>query len=498
MTSRIAQKYAARPTAVSPEEVRVGKDVIELVTSGMYVFPVTIYREYVQNAADAIDAARAQDLLRATEPGVVTIQVDHATRTVAIRDNGYGIPDHEAISTLLAIGGSPKRGTGARGFRGVGRLSGLAYCQELEFRTKAAGDTSALSILWNCKLLRSRLADRTFKGDIRDIIAECTEVWYGKASNPDDHFFEVRMHNVARHRQDMLLNEKMIAHYLAQVAPVPFSDDFSHARSIEEMLGKFLPHVPIELTVNGDSIRQLYRDETKISGGPYRLNVNEIEFIQFADVDGKTGAVGWIGHHEYIRSIHSNLGVRGLRARIGDVQIGEANLLDECFNETRFNGWSIGEIHVINSRIIPNARRDNFELNHHAYNLITQIHPIAAQVAKRCRTASVARNSALIIRNMVGQIDNSLGEARPLATTEISNFRAAILRCRRKLKTLSEANSAALSGDLIRLEEHLSSCSTTDEVSGVSLDEALALVTKYVTNREQVRRLSEALRQICG
>jgi hypothetical protein len=76
--------------------------------------------------------------------------------------------------------------------------------------------------------------------------AECTEVSYGKASNPDDHFFEVRMRNVARHRQDMLLNEKMIAHYLAQVAPVPFSDDFSHARSIEEMLGKFLPHVPID------------------------------------------------------------------------------------------------------------------------------------------------------------------------------------------------------------------------------------------------------------
>lgn len=388
MPPRIAQKNAAKPVTVRPEEVRVGKDVIELVTSGMYVFPITIYREYVQNAADAIDAARSQGLLGADERGAVTIQVDHETRTVAIRDNGCSIPNREAITTLLAIGGSPKRGTGARGFRGVGRLSGLAYCQELEFCTKAAGETSSLSILWDCKLLRSRLADHAFKGDIRDIIAECTEVWYEKASNPDDHFFEIRMRNVARHRQDMLLNEEMIAHYLAQVAPVPFSDDFSHGHAIEELLGRFLPRAPIELTVNGDYIRRLYRDETKIPGGPYRLNINEIEFIQFADVDGEIGAVGWIGHHDYIRSIHSNLGVRGLRARIGDAQIGEANLLDECFNEARFNGWSIGEIHVIDPRIIPNARRDNFELNHHAYNLITQIHPVAAQIAKRCRTAT--------------------------------------------------------------------------------------------------------------
>ncbi len=307
MAPRMAPKDVAKTVAVRPEEVRVGKDVIELVTSGMYVFPVTIYREYVQNAADAIDDARSQGLLGLTESGLIAIQVDHATRTVVIHDNGCGLPEREAISTLLAIGGSPKRGTGARGFRGVGRLSGLAYCQELEFRTKAAGDQAVLSVLWDCKLLRNRLADRAFKGDVRDVIAECTEVWYGKASNPDDHFFEVRMRNVARHRQDMLLNERMITHYLAQVAPVPFADDFSYAPAIEEMLSRFVSRVPVELTVNGEPIRRLYRDEIKVPGGPYKLNINEMEFIQFANVDGQIGAIGWLGHHDYVRSIGSNL-----------------------------------------------------------------------------------------------------------------------------------------------------------------------------------------------
>src|SRR3954447_4297585 len=86
---------------IRPDEVRVGKDVIELVTSGMYVFPVTIYREYVQNAADAIDEARRQRLLGPSERGLIDIQVDHVTRTAVIRDNGCGLRDPESVPTLL-------------------------------------------------------------------------------------------------------------------------------------------------------------------------------------------------------------------------------------------------------------------------------------------------------------------------------------------------------------------------------------------------------------
>ena len=129
MTARLAQTEDAGPVGVQPDAVRIGKDVIELLTSGMYVFPVTIYREYVQNAVDAIDVARAHGLIGSTERGGVAIDIDHTHRTVSIRDNGFGLPSSEAVDILLAIGGSPKRGTGARGFRGVGRLSGLAYCR---------------------------------------------------------------------------------------------------------------------------------------------------------------------------------------------------------------------------------------------------------------------------------------------------------------------------------------------------------------------------------
>ena len=39
--------------------VLVGKDILELLSSSMYVDPMTVYREYVQNAADALDDVRS-------------------------------------------------------------------------------------------------------------------------------------------------------------------------------------------------------------------------------------------------------------------------------------------------------------------------------------------------------------------------------------------------------------------------------------------------------
>src|SRR3546814_11761957 len=68
-----------------------------------------------------------------------------------------GIPVSEAPRRLLAIGGSRKRGTDARGFRGIGRLAGLAYCRQLLFRTRAAGDTEVVELSWDCMRLRAAL-----------------------------------------------------------------------------------------------------------------------------------------------------------------------------------------------------------------------------------------------------------------------------------------------------------------------------------------------------
>jgi hypothetical protein len=107
--------------------------------------------------------------------------------------------------------------------------------------------------------------------------------------------------------------------------------------------------------------------------------------------NGDQDAVGWILHHEYLGAIGEHLGIKGLRLRVGNIQIGDANTLQGIFPEPRFNSWAIAEIHVLNPRLVPNGRRDDFEQNTHYTNLITHIVPKAKAIAKACRASSADR-----------------------------------------------------------------------------------------------------------
>ena len=51
----------------SSKQITVGKDILELLTSGMYLDPLTIYREYIQNCADSIEKAVNKGLLKSIE-----------------------------------------------------------------------------------------------------------------------------------------------------------------------------------------------------------------------------------------------------------------------------------------------------------------------------------------------------------------------------------------------------------------------------------------------
>jgi hypothetical protein len=497
MTMTAREKLAER-AGIDPEVVRVGKDVIEILTSGMYVSPVTVYREYVQNAADAIDEARATGLIGAGRRGKVSITFDHAARSATVRDTGAGIRVRDAAAVLVAIGASPKREAQVRGFRGVGRLSGLAYCRELEFKTKAAGDTQSISVTWDCQLLRQHLADGAFSGDLRQIVSDVVSVRHEKADRPDDHFFEVRLHGLARLRNDLLLNERSLIQYLGQVAPLPFAPEFTFASQIERELSQFSRTPPLDLTVAGEAVLRPYRDEMTFPGTGHSLRINEIEFLHFANVDGETGAFGWLGHHQYVRSIPPTLGVRGLRARHGDLQIGDANLFDEFFKEPRFNGWCVGEIHVSDRRIVPNARRDNFELNHHYYNFLVQLGPVTLNISKHCRSASVARNATQIVRNVIADVAARLKQNRRFDRAELSRMKSSVLRATSKASRITDVRlRKSYVSRLERLKTALQKVTPKRGASIVAYDEAVALVGKVITNREQARRLIDALRRLC-
>ncbi len=373
-------------------EIVIGKDVLELVSSAMYIDPMTIYREYVQNAADAVDAARAAGLLSDSEPGEVDISVDLATRTVRIRDNGCGLPFDDFGRKLTALGGSAKRGMSTRGFRGVGRLAGLAYAQQLVFRSRVSGENDVSQLVWDCRQLKSEMREAPYDTNVTDVIRRVTTLERVAGEDAPDRFFEVEMRGVIRLRNDQLINQTAISEYLGQVAAVPFSPDFEFGSKISSELSRHVDLGELHIRV-GDADEPIYRphrDRLSLDGKPV-LKFDDLRFIEIPAIDHGVSAVAWILHHEYEGAIPTRALVKGLRLRTGNIQVGGHALLDGIFPEARFNSWSVGEVHVIDRRIVPNGRRDNFEQNGHFNNLLNHLTPAARDVARRCRTSSVRR-----------------------------------------------------------------------------------------------------------
>jgi Histidine kinase-, DNA gyrase B-, and HSP90-like ATPase len=240
------------------DEPLVGKDVLELLSSSMYVNALSIYREYVQNSADAIEEAVALGLLSGPAQGRLDIFVDCEARKVRIRDNGIGIKKSEFDRTLVALGASRKRGTKARGFRGVGRLAGLGYCQELIFRSRSDGESEVSELVWDCRRLRGFLRDISFSGSVEDLIRDVVRTRRYVGSGFPEHFFEVELAGIVRHGDDLLVNREAIREYLSQVAPIPFSSQFRFAKKIEEALHAKVALGNVLIFLDGES-QPIYR-----------------------------------------------------------------------------------------------------------------------------------------------------------------------------------------------------------------------------------------------
>lgn len=454
-------KVARDDSHPTHHDVRVGKDLLELVSSAMYVEPLTAYREYLQNAADAVDDARRLGLLGADEPGRVEVTLDQRERVVRIRDNGAAITRADVVDRLLALGGSGKRGTAARGFRGVGRLAALGYAQYLTFRSRAQGEDMVTEVTWDGRRLRAALADPG-GGDLASLVAEVVDVRHLSVGEAPERFFEVEIGKVVRQRGDRLLDPVAVHGYLSQVAPVPFSLDFHHAIPITDALRAAGPLGELMVTVDGgEPILRPHRDTVDL--GATEAAIHELTLLEVPGMDGGLAAIGWFAHHDYRGAIPSGAQVKGVRVRVGNIQVGDHTILEQIFPEARFNSWTIGEVHILDRRIVPNGRRDEFEANTHYANLVNHLSPIGRDIARRCRTSSTQRSKLREFESagrdaaerlaVIGQGAMSDGAQ----AAEIGRVFQSVARMRKVIdaEALEDSRRAALESEVIAVETEL-------------------------------------------
>lgn len=386
-TSLITQ----RPKPVT-DSIVVGKDILDLLAGSMYLDPLNIYREYVQNAADAIDEARDQGL-GFTELPDVEITFNQQDRVVKIRDQGVGVSTNEFVRRLTTIGSSQKRGKKLRGFRGVGRLSALGYCQELIFRSRAEGDKKVSELRWDGRILREKMRDQDFEGGLAELVQAATSTNFLSGDDYPSRFFEVEMRKISRVRNDILLNEDIVRNYLSQVAPVPFSNEFKFRQKIQSHLEAHGIRAPIHIEINDGKGQVFHRARNDIIlRETVSTPVSSIELVEYCGSDGEICAIGWIGDHAYAGSIPKRHGLGGIRLRAGNIQIGDELILAEIFPETRFAGWAIGDIHVISPKILPNGRRDEFEPSAYYSHFQTELAIQAKNITQLIRERSAQRN----------------------------------------------------------------------------------------------------------
>ena len=342
------------------ESYKIGKNILENLTSGMYTDSKFIYREYVQNAADAIDDAIAKNIIT-NEDAKILINIDSQNRTIYIEDNATGIDYNNALRLLGNVADSVKDKNINKGFRGIGRLGGLAYCKKLTFETSALGEDKKTIMIWDAELLHKILNDPNDKSDAASVINKIVEI-NTITERVDEHYFRVILHDIKSSNSD-LLDKKSIAEYLSQVAPVDFnSTNFLLSRKIKkEMKNNNQKLDTYKVYVNNDQLYKIYQTGLIDTNGYRYDEIGDIDYQEFRNSNGELLAWSWVGISKFEKCIpEKNNPQRGIRLKKENIQLGDAETLNKLHKEPRGNGYFVGEIHAVHSDLTPNARRDYF------------------------------------------------------------------------------------------------------------------------------------------
>lgn len=401
-------------------EISIGKFTLESLTTGMYNEPESCFREYIQNAVDAIDSAIEEKLLTIEESRIEII-VDDEHKVVSIKDNGTGICGCKARKTLLDIGNSSKLHTVNRGFRGIGRLGGLSYCKRLSFCTSFKGEDMKTIVTFDCERLKKLLIPG--QGDehtLQSVIEAVTTVNILEEQE-SAHYFIVKMEEV----DDIasLLDIDLVKDYISQVAPLPYRKNFYWGSMIKQDLdikGVSIAEYPIFIGRSFERLTQLYKPYKTILDVTSRAGIskNEINGISFFDVVDNSGlalAHGWYAETEFSGTLVDDR-ISGIRVRLGNILIGTAKTLSPYFKESRFNGWVLGEVYIKSSNLIPNARRDDFERNDTFAEFENSIRvSVGTQVSDKIRAASKARNNP--VAKKIKKATKTITQAETILTT---------------------------------------------------------------------------------
>lgn len=336
---------------------RIGKGLINMLMFQMYGDEKLIYREYIQNARDAINDAVKEGLLEDITSGCISITINPTNKFIKIRDNGTGISVSKVESVLLNIADSNKDGETSAGQFGIGRLVGGYFCKELSFKTSFYGEDCASEIIFDIDKIKSILNDDNNDDDATEVISKSTSLNLFE-ENKNEHYFEVTLIDVDDKEYPTLLDQEKIYDYLKEVAPVDYSAQFKNQlintsvnneyKELQNNVGHF------KISVNGCFIEKGYGLRIKGTDDV----INSLEYFSLQDESYGLLAWGWFALTDFTKAIPTSDNNSHFRLRKHNIQVGDKDMLSSFFPEKRGNKYFYGEIHIVNPKIKLNSARD--------------------------------------------------------------------------------------------------------------------------------------------
>ena len=384
-------------------EPSLGVHLLGTITKGMYSNPLHCIREYVQNAYDSIRQARRQGLI-GDDDGTVKIVVDAESRTLKIRDNGTGLTPEAAVVRLVDIGSSQKATSAQEsnvnaGFRGIGRMAGISYCDVLRFET-SDGKGRKTIVTFDAKAINKLTETGQAPTTIIQAIDENCTAEDVTAPN-DDHYLEVTLDGLDS--DSIFLSREGLSEYLGQVGPVPFDPRtwkfMEDIKLISAAINKTdsLEQITVQIcSADGkviEDVRRPYKNKFR-SGGKRDRQVNVSSVTKLPLVGGVTGDFwGWLAVHKWENQL-KDAPFAGLRIRMHNIEIGDHILIRDLFKTPSLSTWCFGEIHITDYSVTPNAQRDNFQESKNWEAIKRRLKDDLSELERRIRKESETRNAS--------------------------------------------------------------------------------------------------------
>ena len=359
------------------KNIIIGRNLLETLSSALYEDPIILFREYVQNSLDAYNDATQNRGFPELSDFAVRIEIKKESKSIIIRDNGYGIPTSEEFEKeMLSFGDSPKvNRTQFIGFRGIGRMAALPFCKRLVFRNKPANAAEINICEWQGSHYRDLLHDDSTSGeDFEHTVRRIANLYSEKCTVDDTHYFEVQIFEYGMEVEDVLENPSF-KQAIKKLLPIKYSPEFTAGKLIIERYKQFMnedmsDHM-CSVYLDGEELLKGYTDKNnKLESGIMFWEIREAS-TEKGKLGDKVGLL-WFTFNKKIQAS----GIKddpyyGILVRSKNVLMGNNDTFaDLCFSSREYVATYseltatlrgvYGELLVNSPNLKDNARREWF------------------------------------------------------------------------------------------------------------------------------------------